>query len=105
MEFSVEQLAQITKAKILKNDIKDDLCFEISTDTRTISKKNVFLPIVGQNFDGHDFIEKALENGVFGYFTSKKIVSDKAKFILQVDDTLTAYLDLAKYYKNTLVHA
>ena len=102
MIFSIKQLAKITGAKILKSEIKEDLCFEISTDTRTINKNNVFLPIIGQNFDGHDFIEKALENGALGYFTSKEIVSDKAKFVLLVEDTLIAYLTLAKFYKDKI---
>ena len=100
MKFSIKQLAEITNAEILKSDIKEDLLFEISTDTRTIGKNNVFIPIIGQKFDGHNFIENALENGVMGYFTSKKIISNKAKFVLLVEDTLTAYLELAKYYKN-----
>ena len=102
MDFSVKELAKITNAKFLKNEIEENLRFEISTDTRTINKKNVFLPIIGQKFDGHDFIEKALDNGVLGYFTSKKIISDKAKFVLQVKDTLIAYLTLAKFYKEKI---
>ena len=100
MDFSVKELAEITNAKILKSDIDENLRFEISTDTRTISEKNVFLPIVGQKFDGHDFIEKALEKGVLGYFTTKKIIAKNAKFVLLVENTLIAYLTLAKYYKD-----
>lgn len=100
MDFSIKELAEITNAKILKNEIDESLCFEISTDTRTINEKNVFLPIVGQNFDGHDFIEKAIENGALGYFTSKSIISSKVKFVLLVKDTLIAYLTIAKYYKD-----
>lgn len=102
MEFSVKELVKITNAKILKSDIDENLRFEISTDTRTINEKNVFLPIVGQKFDGHDFIEKAIENGVLGYFTSKKIISDSAKFVLFVEDTLIAYLALAQFYKKKI---
>ena len=102
MDFSVEELAKITNAEVLKSEIGNGLRFEISTDTRTINEKNVFLPIIGQKFDGHGFIEKALNNGALGYFTSKKIVSDKAKFVLLVKDTLIAYLTLAKFYKDKI---
>ena len=99
MKFSVKQLAEITGAEILKNEVDETLLFEISTDTRTIGEKNVFLPIVGERFDGHDFIKAALNNGVKGYFTQKYIIENDAEFILKVKDTLAAYLQIANFYK------
>ena len=102
MDFSVKQLADITGAEILKNEVDETSMFEISTDTRTIGKKNVFLPIIGERFDGHDFIEKALEKGATGYFTQKDIIESGAKFVLKVKDTLIAYLQAANFYKKTV---
>lgn len=100
MKFSVKQLTDITGAEVLKLDIEPTAEFELSTDTRTIKKKNVYLPLIGERFDGHDFIKNAIENGVLGYFTSKNIIEKKAKFVLKVEDTLIAYLKIAHYYKN-----
>ncbi len=35
----------------------------VSTDSRQIPEKALFLPIKGERFDAHDFIDKAIENG------------------------------------------
>ena len=34
-----------------------------SIDSRTIQPGDIFIPIKGENFDGHDFIEEALRRG------------------------------------------
>ena len=73
--------------------------FEISTDTRTITEKNVYLPIVGEKFNGHDFIQDALKKGAKGYFTQNAEVFNEAEFVLKVPDTKIAYLQLANFYK------
>ena len=36
----------------------------ISTDTRTIQKGNFFVPLVGNKFDGHDFLDIAFDIGI-----------------------------------------
>ena len=35
----------------------------VNTDSRTVKSGEVFLPLVGERFDGHDYIEKALSAG------------------------------------------
>ena len=102
MDFTVDELVKITGAKILKLEIDSNLQFEISTDTRKIDGKKVFIPIKGERYDGHDFIENALNFGAKGYFTEKNIVSKKARFVLKVKDTRVAYLRLANYYKKKI---
>ena len=37
-----------------------------SIDTRSIKKGEVYIAIEGQNFDGHDFIKDAENNGLKG---------------------------------------
>ncbi len=39
----------------------------ISTDTRTIKAGDFFIPVKGENFDGHDFIEDAVRAGAGGF--------------------------------------
>lgn len=57
-----------------------------------------FLPLSGENFDGHDFIGKAVECGARGFFTAKKEINHPdAKIILYVKDPLKSYLRLARY--------
>lgn len=103
MKFTFEEIAKATDAQIIR--CKDNSAFfGISTDTRKIKPDELYLPLKGENFDGHNFIEKAVKDGVQGYFTGdKNLISDDAKYILYVEDTLTAYLKLASYYK-TKIH-
>lgn len=104
MEFTLEEIIKATGAKILKNDGVDDLKFTFSTDTRTIKKGEIYLPLKGENFNGEDFIGSALEMGATGYFCSAKckVQSAKSKLILQVKNTLTSYLELARFYKRKI---
>ena len=44
----------------------------ISIDTRSIKKNDLFIAIKGKNYDGHNFLEKALEKGASGVIVSNK---------------------------------
>ena len=102
MDFSLEEFIKYTNAKILKPSVTKDT-FSVSTDTRKITSFDVYLPIIGEKFNGHDFIPQAIEYGARGYFTSNEhIIVPNAEFILFVPDTLKAYLQLAEAYKNKL---
>lgn len=68
----------------------------VSTDTRTITEGQLFVPLVGENFDGHKFIDMAFEKGASCALSQEKIESDKPLII--VEDTLKALAKLAKYY-------
>ena len=39
---------------------------EVCTDSRKLTEGCLFLPWVGEKFDGHDFIDSALEKGAAG---------------------------------------
>ena len=39
---------------------------EVSTDSRKIAPGCLFIPLVGEKFDGHRFIDMALESGAAG---------------------------------------
>ena len=97
MKFTIEEIVRATGAQILKC-VNNSGVFRISTDTRTIEYTDLFLPLSGENFDGHDFIDKAVEKGARGFFTAKKeITNPDAKIILYAEDPLKAYLRLARY--------
>ncbi len=68
----------------------------VSTDSRQISRGNLFFPLVGDNFNGHDFIGPAIENGAGAIISSQVLDLDFP--VIYVDDTLQALQDLAKAY-------
>lgn len=70
----------------------------ISTDSRQIPAHALFLPIKGERFDAHDFIEKAVENGAAA-IVSHRENEDYAVPTLYVRDTAQALLDIAGGYR------
>lgn len=102
MMFNKEELIRATKAKILKDNTNKDLQLKISTDTRTIHSGDIYLPLKGKSFDGEEFIQNALEAGAKAYFTTKDQIFDNAEIILKVEDTLSAYLNIAKFYREKI---
>ena len=72
---------------------------EIVTDSRKAGANMLFVPIVGDNNDGHDFIGSAFENGAETVVTHRDIPAMAGKNIIRVRDTRIAFGDIARYYK------
>ncbi|HNZ41113.1 MAG TPA: Mur ligase domain-containing protein, partial [Clostridia bacterium] len=73
----------------------------VSIDSRTVKPGEIFFAIKGENFDGHDFVNKALEQKAVAAVCSKK---DKyaGDNIIYVEDTVKALQDLARFYRQSL---
>ncbi len=100
MKLTVSEILKATGGSLLKGE-NPEFKFSISTDTRTINSEDIFLPLKGENFDGHSFINKALEKGCGGYFLEKhhKPACNPAGIVIQVDNAIEAYLKIAGYYR------
>lgn len=98
MKLSVNEILGATRGKLLKGDNTAEK-LSVSTDTRAITGEDIFLPLDGINFNGHDYLEEALKKGCKGYFIDKwhKPVEEPAGFVIAVEDTLSAYLEIAGY--------
>ncbi len=73
---------------------------EVSTDSRSIPNRALFVPLAGERFDGHDYLDAALERGAAGCLTARKPASLLPdKFYIQVSDTLEALKALAAWYR------
>lgn len=102
MKLTLEEILNATGAKIIKNETEISDKFTFSTDTRTITSGEIYLPLKGENFDGEKFFDKALESGAIGCFTTQKAFPASLfpfSLILEVDNTLSAYLEIARFYK------
>lgn len=72
----------------------------ISTDSRKIGANALFFPLSGEHFDGHDYIDTALDAGAAGVICARLPANlKKDKFYIKVDDTRLALKALAKYYR------
>jgi UDP-N-acetylmuramoyl-tripeptide--D-alanyl-D-alanine ligase len=54
----------------------------ISTDSRTIEKGDFFVPLVGNTFDGHDYLNNAIDIGI-----QAAIVSEQFNGLIPTDFT------------------
>ena len=106
MMFRLEDIIAATGADIIKEDLSSsDLNKEIysfSTDTRTIEEGQIYLPLKGASFDGEKFLAQAIEKGAIGCFITGEEYPDNAKIVLKVEDTLTAYMQLANFKREKL---
>jgi len=101
-------IAEIRKAVggEINNYINQDIKIKnIVTDSRNILPDSLFFALKGERVDGHDFISEALKNGAIGVVARKDRVKQIAlpgedALVIEVDDTVQALLDTAKYYKN-----
>lgn len=72
----------------------------VDTDSRTVHAGALFIPLVGERFDGHAYINSALEAGAAGCLTARERESYRAdKFYIKVASTQKALRDLAAWYK------
>ena len=76
----------------------------ISTDSRTIEKGDFFIPLVGNKFDGHDYLNMAFHLGVQAAVVSEKynglVPTELPHWV--VPDTLYAYQQIALLHRRNL---
>ena len=53
----------------------------VSTDSRSIKDDELFLAVKGENFDGHDFIEKLADRGIKGFIAQAEFFDNFVEFI------------------------
>lgn len=76
---------------------------DVVTDTRLVKKGVLFIALIGEKFDGHDFIQTAIEKGAAGVVVSRNYseaeLRDLPITVIQAEDNLKAYQLLAKVYR------
>ena len=72
----------------------------VSTDTRTLEKGNLFFCLKGENFNGNQFIQNALDGGAsFVVYDDKKFIPESSN-VIYVENSLVALQALAKHHRN-----
>ncbi len=99
----MEGLAQA--APVLVQGGPETVFTGLSTDSRTVAQGQLFVPLVGERFDGHDFIGQAFEAGASGTLidSSRPQAGEErpaGAVIIRVSDTLRALGFLARYWRS-----
>ena len=95
------ELPKIFANNLIKTTANDDKAISkgITTDTRHLQSGEIFLALVGEKFDGHDFVTTAIERGASAVIIDREIASDTTpQFIVR--DTLLAYQQIAHWWRN-----
>ncbi|MFN0053132.1 MAG: UDP-N-acetylmuramoyl-tripeptide--D-alanyl-D-alanine ligase [Planctomycetales bacterium] len=72
----------------------------VSTDSRQVRAGDLFWALPGARFDGHDFVTQALNQGAAACVVERSRAAQLTGPILQVDDSLRALGDLARWYRH-----
>ena len=73
----------------------------VTTDSRAASDGQLFIPLTGERFDGHAYIDSALSAGAAGCLTARvPETMQPGKFYIQVADTRLALKALAAWYRS-----
>ncbi len=101
--FSIGQMVKAIDGVLIAGTSQNNV-YGVSTDSRQVEKGNVFIALHGENFDGHDFVHKAVKKGAVSVVISNPAKldlskMDKAVSVIKVSDTLQALGDLAYSYR------
>ena len=96
MNIELLQLEKILQSSVI--NFKKMCINGVCTDSRVITKGDLFIPLHGKNFDGHDYIKEAKKNGAIAVLSEYDLKIDIP--YLKVKDTLVALAKLATYYSS-----
>lgn len=96
----IKEIARMTGGRVQGNFL-NRVVTGISTDTRTISKGDLFIALKGKNFDGHNFVRDALSKGATAIIAEKNYRdATTGGIIIRVKDTLKSLGDIAQYWRS-----
>lgn len=99
--LTIKELVLATEGKLICGN-ENDYISNVVIDSRNANEKNAFVAIIGENLDGHNFIQAAYEKGCKTFIKNEnnsiKIDSSDINLI-EVKDTELALGDIGKYYR------
>lgn len=97
-----EILRILPDAKLVnEQNLVDKEITSVETDSRKVKKGSLFVCLKGENSDGHDFVQNAVENGANVILAQREIkVNTSDMAIIYVNDCLKALGKLAAYTRS-----
>lgn len=110
--MSFDELISSVNGELINSSYcKDDFSFtSVATDSRNVVEKSLFIPLIGENQNGHKYCPQAIEKGASVIFINKSeylsnkkyyddfVISRKNIFFITVENTLTALQNAAEFY-------
>lgn len=104
IERNLGQIAEMLGGSLCDPNYKDVKISGVSTDSRTIQENNLYIPLVGEVFDGRLFVKECEDKGASAFLIDRdyEIKNNISIPYIRVDDTLKALQDLARSYRKEL---
>jgi UDP-N-acetylmuramoyl-tripeptide--D-alanyl-D-alanine ligase len=103
--ISLKDIVKAIDGKIIFEGIYEGFN-NVNSDTRKIEKKDLFIALKGENFNGNNYIKQASEKGASICIVDEINYDDSEirpyTTIIKVENTRSALLDLAQYYRSIL---
>ena len=100
--MKIKDIIKATKGKLIIGNFEEE-CNKFCKDTRILETGDTYIGIKGENFDGNTLWEQAFEKGAKAIiiqnikFSKFDLEKWKDKIIIEVNDTLKAMAEIAKY--------
>ena len=96
--MNINELLTSTKGKLINNINLEEKYNKIKINSKEVQKDDIFIAIIGENHDGHEYIDEAIKNGAKLIITQKQINTNIPYIV--VKDTTKILGDIAKYMVN-----
>lgn len=99
--LSAKKIAEIVGGILLSGDGERKIT-EVSTSSKEGEEATLFVPVIGEKVDAHDFIKDAYRNGMRVTFTSREEVENDTTEMtyIKVDQTVAALQRLGSFYRD-----
>ena len=61
---TIDSVIQMLDADLIEGGDLDAVISGVSTDSRSCGRGSLFIPLVGERFDGHDYAAQAIAQGI-----------------------------------------
>lgn len=95
--FTCEEILAATGGRLVAGT-RREVFTGVSTDSRQLQSGELFVALVGERFDGHDFAARAVERGAAGVVVSRPTMVPTGAVIM-VPDTGKALQDVACFHR------
>ena len=101
MHLTIAEILQATQGNLIQGN-PNTVITHVSTDSRTLKEDDLFVALVGETFDGHNFLEDVCEQGAIGAVVSKPVTDlcrSALPTVIEVSDTLVALGAIANCHR------
>ena len=100
-QTTVKDLVRASGGRLLAGD-PDTVVKHVSIDSRVMKGQDLFVPLIGERSDAHDYLGQAIENGAAAVFSSRTVEPLPGAAWIQVEDTLKALQDVGRDYRRRM---